>query len=158
MNGKSKLIITGAAIAVIGAVAWAYMRAVTGGDAIIHADAGNADLVARGAPIYADSCAACHGANLEGQPNWRAKGPDGRFPAPPHDRTGHTWHHPDTYLFAVTKRGGQEGAPAGFVSGMPPYAEILTDAEIWAVLAFIKSRWPEEIRTRHAEMTRRAGG
>ena len=37
---------------------------------------------------------------------------------------------------------------------MPAFGQTLSDAEIWAVLAFIKSRWPEEIRARQAEITR----
>ena len=53
----------------------------------------------RGQALYADSCAACHGANLEGQPDWRVPGADGILPAPPHDETGHTWHHDNQLLF-----------------------------------------------------------
>jgi mono/diheme cytochrome c family protein len=56
------------------------------------------DIVA-GQSLYADSCASCHGANLEGQPNWQSPNADGVLPAPPHDRTGHTWHHDDELLF-----------------------------------------------------------
>ncbi len=63
---------------------------------------------ARGQVIYAEDCASCHGVNLEGQENWRAPTPDGIFPAPPHDTTGHTWHHDDTMLFEYTKFGGQK--------------------------------------------------
>jgi mono/diheme cytochrome c family protein len=62
--------------------------------------------IAQGKALYAESCASCHGANLEGQPDWRTPGPDGRLPAPPHDETGHTWHHPDRVLFQYTKLGG----------------------------------------------------
>ena len=51
----------------------------------------NRRLVALGKRIYAEHCASCHGANLEGQPNWRIRKPDGRMPAPPHDSSGHTW-------------------------------------------------------------------
>lgn len=43
-----------------------------------------------GARIYAQQCAACHGARSEGQPSWRDRGPDGLLPAPPHDASGHT--------------------------------------------------------------------
>ena len=43
-----------------------------------------------GARIYAQQCAACHGARGEGQPSWRDRGPDGLLPAPPHDASGHT--------------------------------------------------------------------
>lgn len=111
------------------------------------------DLVA-GEAIYAQNCAACHGANLEGQADWRSPGPDGRMPAPPHDETGHTWHHSDEVLFAYTKLGGVEMmAQRGmeFDSGMPGFEGQLTDQEIWNVLAYIKSTWPEDIRARQAQ-------
>lgn len=35
-------------------------------------------------------------------------------------------------------------APAGYESDMPAFGGILSDDEIRAVLAFIKSTWPEE--------------
>ncbi|MBT3238224.1 MAG: c-type cytochrome [Rhodospirillaceae bacterium] len=113
--------------------------------------------VALGNRLYADNCAECHGVNLEGQPNWRVKKADGTLPAPPHDATGHTWHHPDSLLFSITKNGGQAGAPAGFVSAMPAFGETLTDSDIWAVLTYIKSRWPAAARKRQKLMTDRAG-
>ena len=34
-------------------------------------------LVSAGKTVYASYCAACHGAQLEGQPDWRRPGPDG---------------------------------------------------------------------------------
>lgn len=99
--------------------------------------------VARGAKVYAEHCAACHGAKLEGQPNWRQKLPAGRMPAPPHDESGHTWHHPDRVLFGITKEGLVPGkyGPPGYESDMPAFGGKLSDEEIWAVLAFIKSHW-----------------
>ena len=63
------------------------------------------DVVVRGAEVYAQQCASCHGKNLEGQPNWRSRLPTGRMPAPPHDEAGHTWHHNDRLLFRLTKEG-----------------------------------------------------
>ncbi|MCY4485293.1 MAG: cytochrome c [Spirochaetaceae bacterium] len=110
------------------------------------ADAGAPDLVARGRIVYQQSCAACHGARLEGQPNWRQPNADGTLPAPPHDVTGHTWHHPDQMLFDITKYGSASVAGAGFKSAMPVYDGVLDDADIWAVLAFIKSHWPPDIQ------------
>ena len=115
-----------------------------------------AALAAEGAPIYAEYCAACHGANLEGQPNWRSPLPTGGLPAPPHDETGHTWHHPDQQLFEITKYGGQAVAPAGFQSNMPAFEDQLTDRQITAVLRFIRSRWPQSIQDRHRRMSERA--
>lgn len=111
------------------------------------ADPENADLVARGQVVYADHCASCHGRNLEGQANWRERKPDGRLPAPPHDDSGHTWHHPDEQLFRLTKFGVKPPlAPDGYESDMPAFAEILSDEDIWAVLSFIKSTWSEKSR------------
>lgn len=115
-----------------------------------------ATLVAEGGPIYAEFCASCHGADLEGQPNWRTPLPTGGLPAPPHDETGHTWHHADQLLFELTKFGGQSVAPAGFQSNMPAFEDRLTDREINAALAFIRSRWPVSIQERQQRLSQRA--
>ena len=69
----------------------------------LRADAENAETIALGRTIYETQCAACHGAQLEGQPDWQMPLPSGRLPAPPHDATGHTWHHPDDILFRIVK-------------------------------------------------------
>ena len=60
-----------------------------------------------GQALYAEHCAACHGVELEGQANWQQPNPDGTMPAPPHDETGHTWHHDNMLLFNYTKLGGE---------------------------------------------------
>ena len=124
----------------------------------IAADPGNPQQVANGKTLYGKHCAACHGANLEGQPNWREKLPSGRMPAPPHDASGHTWHHPDEVLFGITKHGLVPGkyAPPGYESEMPAFGAKLSDDEIWAVLAHIKSSWPDQVRQAQAEVTRNA--
>ncbi len=114
------------------------------------------DLVALGETVYAANCAACHGAALEGQANWQTRNPDGKLPAPPHDASGHTWHHPDPQLFALTKLGPAALVGGGYASDMPGYDGVLSDREIRASIAYIKSRWPEEIRAQQAEITRRA--
>lgn len=110
--------------------------------------------VALGERVYREHCASCHGADLEGQPDWQVRLPSGRLPAPPHDETGHSWHHPDAVLFDITKRGLGPYAPPGYESDMPAFEGVLTDAEIWAVIAYIKSRWPPEIRARQERMNR----
>lgn len=114
------------------------------------ADASNPELVALGAAVYVEHCAICHGERLEGEPNWRQRRADGTLPAPPHDVTGHTWHHSDYLLFRLTRDGPAAMAGSDYRSTMPAYAGILSDREIWAVLAYIKSQWPEEIREAQA--------
>lgn len=108
--------------------------------------------LAVGERVYRSHCASCHGAKLEGQPNWRERDAQGRLPAPPHDASGHTWHHPDEMLFAITKFGVARAAKlADYPSDMPAYEGVLSDEEIVAVLSWIKSRWPAQIRRRHDE-------
>lgn len=106
----------------------------------------NRDIVV-GQTLYSETCASCHGENLEGQPDWRSPNDDGVLPAPPHDASGHTWHHDNALLFEYTKLGGKGALAArgmtDFNSGMPAFGEIITDDEIWNVLAYIKSTWPE---------------
>lgn len=110
--------------------------------------------IAVGETLYAESCAVCHGANLEGQEDWRSPGEDGIFPAPPHDETGHTWHHSDKVLFEYTKLGGRALMAAQgmeFDSGMPGFGDQLSDQDIWNILGYIKSTWPERIKDIQAE-------
>lgn len=121
--------------------------------AFLHSD----PAVEIGRTIYAARCAACHGASLEGQPDWRSAREDGTYPAPPHDETGHTWHHGDGMLRDYIARGGQavlDDMGVDFTSGMPGFGGALTPDEIDAVLAFIKSTWPDRIRAAQEERTR----
>lgn len=153
MTGTPGVIITGLAGLVLagGAVAYALLADRDGSPL----DPGDPDKVAVGARLYAEHCAACHGAALEGQPDWRRRLPNNRLPAPPHDETGHTWHHPAEQLFAFTKHGPAVIVGGGYQGDMPAYAGTLSDAEIWAVLSYIKSRWPAEIQARHATISER---
>jgi mono/diheme cytochrome c family protein len=111
----------------------------------VYAVDATGDQLKRGKQVYKQSCQSCHGDNLQGQNNWRKRKPDGKLPAPPHDETGHTWHHADTLLFGIIKFGlVPPYAPANYKNDMPSYGSVLDDNDIHAVIAFIKSRWPEE--------------
>jgi mono/diheme cytochrome c family protein len=132
-------LLAGAAFFLVGAIIFALW------DAGSDIDPTDQAQVAAGSHVYAAHCGSCHGANLEGQPNWRQRLPNGRMPAPPHDASGHTWHHPDAVLFGIVKEGMVPGkfAPPGYQSDMPAFAGILSDEKIRAVLAYIKSSWPD---------------
>lgn len=135
-----------------GGLAWYY----TGSEAVAGIDVSNARQVTRGEMLYAQECASCHGKELKGQTrNWRQRLPDGSIPAPPHDATGHTWHHPDHMLFEITKLGRLKAAQTATTSNMPAFEKKLSDEDIWAVLSFIKSQWPAGIQQRHDEMNKR---
>jgi len=97
--------------------------------------------VQQGSALYAQHCAACHGANLEGAANWKQPDAAGAYPPPPHDSTGHTWHHADDLLLSIVQNGGD---PA-YNSKMPAFKDKLSPAEIRSIIEFLKNHWgPEE--------------
>ena len=117
-------------------------------------DPGDPAQVLSGRDVYNRYCASCHGNKLQGEPNWQRRKVTGRLPAPPHDASGHTWHHPDAQLFGITKNGIGPYAPAGYQSDMLAFGNMLSDEQIWAVLAYIKSTWPKEIQEQQREVSK----
>ena len=152
---RGSIILAGAAGLGLTALVLSFMASADAPSGV-SSDLPPVDLAA-GETIYAARCASCHGADLEGAPDWRSPGPDGLYPAPPHDETGHTWHHDDAMLFDYTKLGGDASMAAlgldGTKSGMPAFEDVLSDAEIRDVLAWIASTWPERVRAARAART-----
>lgn len=135
------------------ALLFAVVLCVLGGGTAQAAHELDGRDLAAGETLYQEQCAACHGADLEGQADWRTPGPDGVLPAPPHDATGHTWHHDTVMLFQYVKFGGQalmDARGIAFASGMPAFGETLSNDEILDTLAFIRSTWPADIQEAQA--------
>lgn len=126
----------------------------TGTDGILtQLNADDLTVVAAGELVYQAHCASCHGEQLEGQTNWRERGADGRLPAPPHDASGHTWHHADDLLFEITKYGAAIVInDSDYKSNMPSYESVLSDDDIIAVLSYIKNSWPQKERSWQEEV------
>ena len=103
-------------------------------------------MVQHGKEVYQANCATCHGINAEGAPNWATPGPDGLFPASPHDNAGHTWHHSDRVLYETITSGMGDPLKPGSPLRMQPFGNKLSDQEIRAVIEFFKSLWNEEHR------------
>lgn len=82
---------------------------------------------------------------LEGQPDWMKRKADGKMPAPPHDASGHTWHHSDTQLSRIILEGLASIAP-GYVTDMPAFAGTLSEEQVSAILDYIKSTWPDKLK------------
>ena len=123
------------------------------GISLQHKDRAVVDV---GKAIYAENWASCHGVVLEGQANWRQRDVEGYLPAPPHDERGHTWHHPDSYLFLMTKYGIEEMIGKSYPNNMPVFEDKLTDDEIIAALSYIKSTWSGRIQLKHDQINARA--
>ena len=104
------------------------------------------DQVALGRQVYTENCARCHGAEAEGATTWPTPDAAGRYPAPPHDDRGHTWHHPDQLLFDIIHDGFRDPLDSDAPVRMPAFGDRLSDDEIKAVIAYFKSLWSEENR------------
>ncbi len=148
---KLRLMIVAVLAAAIAAAAIAGLFDRSSGGA----DPRDAGQVALGRDLYARHCMSCHGRDLEGERDWRIPKASGRLPAPPHDETGHTWHHSDRQLFVLTKIGPRAFAGATYATDMPGFADTMSDAQIWAVLAYIKSQWPARILAYQEEINAR---
>ena len=124
-------------------------------EAAITLNPENKEIISLGKSVYVQNCASCHGTKLEGQKDWMSRLPDGLIPAPPHDETGHTWHHSDKYLFMITKYGIEDIIGQKYPNNMPAYKDILSDKEIISVLSYIKSTWPNKIKKIHDQINDR---
>ena len=145
------MIVVGFVVATAAGLALAWVQ--LSGRSNIFAEPSEA-ILSLGKTTYAESCASCHGADLEGQPDWKSSLPSGRLPAPPHDASGHTWHHSDAMLFRIVKEGTAAVVGGKYESDMPAFQDVLTDEQIRAVLAFIESTWPDQEREAQAQISR----
>lgn len=93
-----------------------------------HANAGHS--------LYLNHCATCHGQQGEGANNWRKLGPDGKYPAPPLNGSGHTWHHHLQGLYTTISLGQ---------NNMPGWKDVLSKGEVLAIIAWFQSQWSDEI-------------
>ena len=98
--------------------------------------------------LYSNNCSSCHMSNLAGNSKWKSSlDVDGQRLPPPLNGTGHTWHHSPKQLFSTIRYGYKKIDPN--YQGKMPGNENLTDDEIWSILEYIKSKWPEKIRVKY---------
>jgi mono/diheme cytochrome c family protein len=103
----------------------------------------DADL-ARGQQMYEANCMHCHGG---------ATGGDIADIPPPHNAAGHTWHHPDCVIVDIVL----DGMPVrlGYPE-MPAFGDRLSEADVHAILAYIKTWWEPDQREFQAGVTDQA--
>ncbi len=152
MRSKYRILISIAVILLVSS-ACSQVGGTSSDDGVITAADRGSETYELGQIVYNTQCAACHGVNGEGQfPDApMEKDESGRYGAPPHDDTGHTWHHHDDLLIQIVQEGGM-GDPVNFYT-MPAFDSILSDEEIEAVIAFIKTMWTSDQQARQHEAT-----
>ena len=114
---------------------------------ISSANAKNIDIF-KGMELYTNNCVSCHMENLVGNPDWKSGvDEDGQRLPPPLNGTGHTWHHSPDQLFQIIRYGYKKLDPnyKGKMLGNDGFSE----GDVWSILVYIKSLWPEEIKTKY---------
>lgn len=129
-------------------VAAAVLAAATLTGCAPDPDTGTDSISERGSELYQANCASCHGADLAGSPDWKTPNEDGSYPPPPHDSSGHTWHHPDRVLIEIIRDGSDFAQ-----SRMPAFGDQLDDEDIEAILEFIKTSWGPQETAYQAQVT-----
>lgn len=109
-----------------------------------------------GRQIYRNQCAACHGSRGEGQPDWDRLNAAGERPAPPHDRSGHTWKHSDAMLYRIVAQGWRDPFNKTQRLSMPAFQQTLKPAEIRSVIEYLKTLWTPQQRAFQREESRKA--
>jgi mono/diheme cytochrome c family protein len=118
---------------------------------VVRGEVSPARLTA-GRTLFQTYCAACHGAQAQGDPEWRRKNPDGTWRPPALNGTAHAWHHPAWELREQIRTGSAPG-----VGNMPPFAGVLTDEEIDSIILWFQSLWPDEVYVAWWEIDQRRG-
>lgn len=116
----------------------------------------SAERVEAGRRIYQAQCAQCHGARAEGQPAWNHPDAAGEMPAPPHDRSGHTWKHSDAMLYRIVAEGWRDPFNKTQRLTMPSFVGTLSPQEIRDVIEYLKTLWTPRQRAFQQEESRKA--
>lgn len=143
-------------IAAAAAVFWGSQRGQETPPTVAPVSALDPGEVALGREVYLNNCAACHGANAQGAPNWSEPDVNGNLPPPPHDDSGHTWRHSDAELAGIIQNGMRDVFNNTPELTMPPFQDKLTAEEINVVITYFKSLWSPEHRRYQEEQNQQA--
>ena len=144
---KLKLSFAALAILVLASVLLVACSSSPGEDIPAPGNTSTAEVAPTGKEIFASNCAACHGADGEGQPDWHVRKTDGTLPPPPLNGDGHTWHHADGLLYEIVSQGGkmlEDPSYPGFKSAMPAFGDRLSHEQMIEVLTYVKSLWGDK--------------
>jgi len=99
--------------------------------------------VARGAQLFGERCAQCHGPQAQGHPDWQTPS-DGSFAAaPPLNGTGNDWKLSRAQLAAIIKNGVRRKTDNADI--MPAWKGRLKDGDVEDVINWMQSLWPADV-------------
>lgn len=92
----------------------------------------------RGARLFEERCAQCHGPEAQGHPDWQTPGV---IAAPPLNGTGNEWKRTHAQIVGVIKNGVKRDGQLV----MPAWNGRLSDAEIEDIISWFQALWPPEV-------------
>lgn len=104
--------------------------------------------IARGARLYQENCAQCHGPEAQGHPDWQHAKQQGYAAAPPLDGTGPAIKRRKAEMIAIIRNGlKQDGVPV-----MPGWGARVSDDEIEDVITWYQALWPAQVYGRWRQL------
>ena len=92
----------------------------------------------RGAQLYQEQCAQCHGPEAQGHPDWENPA---IVAAPPLNGTGNAWKKKKSELIAIIRNGAsRNGMPV-----MPAWKGRLTEQDMEDIVIWFQALWPPEV-------------
>jgi len=105
--------------------------------------------IARGARLYQENCAQCHGPEAQGHPDWQHAKQQGYAAAPPLDGVGPAIKLRKSEMIAIIRNGvKQDGVPV-----MPAWKGRVSDEEIEDVITWYQALWPGPVYARWRQMS-----
>jgi mono/diheme cytochrome c family protein len=97
--------------------------------------------IARGAKIFDENCAQCHGPQAQGHPDWGTPGEGSFAAAPPLNGTGNEPKHTKSELLNVIRKGARKNG----LEIMPAWQGRLSSQDMEDVMTWFQSLWPPEV-------------
>jgi mono/diheme cytochrome c family protein len=99
--------------------------------------------VARGAALFEQNCAQCHGPQAQGHPDWQTPSSGEFSAAPPLNGSGNDWKRTRAELAATVRNGVRRKTDK--VDVMPSWKGRLSDRDIEDMVNWMQSLWPAEV-------------
>lgn len=107
-----------------------------------HFDPGR---LARGAELYREHCAQCHGPQGQGHPDWLTPSDGSYAAAPPLNGTGNDWKRSRAELIAAIRNGAQRKDGTEI---MPRWKGRMSDEEMDDIVSWCQSLWAPDVYAR----------
>jgi mono/diheme cytochrome c family protein len=104
------------------------------------------ESLVRGARLYQEHCALCHGPEAQGHPDWSNPKV---VAASPLNGTGNAWKRSKQEMIAIIKKGASRHG----IAVMPGWNGRLSESDIDDIINWYQALWPPDVYDRWREAT-----